>query len=231
MESHKKNSLKLKTVHVKRVFKYKESFLDHGFTKIVVDNQDRPKCVICKAVLSNSSLTNTFLLRHKKLHPVYFNEKRDYFRTLLAKEQDEDEPFADEDDSAIINQISYEISYEIAKQGYSHCTGEKLVKKCLSLTAGKFGVQDLVQKIKKIPLSRKTIKRRIDEMANNIEEKLLNQVKESPAFSIQIDESTDTGDIAELMAYVRFINDGNVKEDFLFCKAVGVSTTGEDIFR
>ena len=35
--------------------------------------------------------------------------------------------------------------------------------------------------------------------------------------SIQLDESTDVADCSQLIALVRYMSDGEIKEEFLFC--------------
>lgn len=53
-----------------------------------------------------------------------------------------------------------------------------------------FGEQK-IKEIEKIPLSDNTIKRRIDDMGIDVENQILTQIKESKAFALQLDESTD----------------------------------------
>ena len=36
--------------------KYEESYLQYGFTSIVVNNEERPQCATCNKVLSNDSM-------------------------------------------------------------------------------------------------------------------------------------------------------------------------------
>ena len=61
--------------------------------------------------------------------------------------------------------------------------------------------------------------RRIDEMSENIENKLCNYLKENQ-LSMQIDESTLRNSESLLLCYVRFISNGEMKEDLLFSKLI-----------
>lgn len=45
-----------------------------------------------------------------------------------------------------------------------------------------------VKKLKDIPMSAKTIKRRIEEMAEDIEDPIIVMVEKSPFYTIQLDE-------------------------------------------
>ena len=47
---------------------------------------------------------------------------------------------------------------------------------------------------------------------------------------MQIDESTDISDDAQLLVYVRYLGENTLEEEFLFCKALETTTRGEDMF-
>ena len=49
-------------------------------------------------------------------------------------------------------------------------------------------------------------------------------------FAIQLDGSTDVARCAQLLVFVRYIKDGDVKEEFLFCHALEATTKG-DVFQ
>ncbi|MBN3314875.1 ZBED5 protein, partial [Atractosteus spatula] len=49
----------------------------------------------------------------------------------------------------------------------------------------------------------------------------------SRCFSLQLDESVDVVDLANLLVYVRSEFEGMSHEDFLFCKPLPTGTTGE----
>ncbi len=71
--------------------------------------------------------------------------------------------------------------------------------------------------------------------ALDIEEQLLEQIKKSPLFALQLDESTDADAKAQLMCLVRFCSvDDNAKkcieEDFLFCLPIEGNANASSIF-
>ncbi len=49
-------------------------------------------------------------------------------------------------------------------------------------------------------------------------------------FAIQMDESTDVASCAQLMVFTRFVHEGDLKEEFLFCEPLETHTRGIDIF-
>lgn len=81
-----------------------------------------------------------------------------------------------------------------------------------------------------VPLSDTTVKRRIDEMGANIEEQLC-EVLQKTSFSLQLDETTTSDNNALLMAYVRYIFEGKIMEELLFCKCLETDTKGQTIFQ
>jgi hypothetical protein len=49
-------------------------------------------------------------------------------------------------------------------------------------------------------------------------------------YAIQVDESTDIGGKAQLLAFTRYIGDGKIVEEFLCCQELVQTTTGKDIY-
>ena len=79
--------------------------------------------------------------------------------------------------------------------------------------------EDAPKKRLKVPLSNDTVSRRISEMASDIQNQVLERMKGSPFFSIQLDESTDVSNAALLLVFVRYLWIGILQEDMLFCGA------------
>ena len=88
-----------------------------------------------------------------------------------------------------------------------------------------------VKEVSKVSLSADTVKRRIDDMSSDVLETLITKLKTAEKFSLQIDESTDNKNRAQLISIVRFVDEDSIKEHYLFCKELPERTTGEEIFR
>ena len=67
----------------------------------------------------------------------------------------------------------------IAKVGKSHTIGERLVKPAMIVCAKELLREQAANILQKIPLSNDTVKRRQDEMAENLEEQLVEKLKVS----------------------------------------------------
>ena len=89
---------------------------------------------------------------------------------------------------------------------------------------------DVAKKLDIVPLSNDTVQRRIASMSLNVKEQLVSSIKQGGEYSLQIDESTDVSDDAQLLVYVRYLGENTLEEEFLFCRALETITRGEDIF-
>lgn len=63
-----------------------------------------------------------------------------------------------------------------------------------------------------------------------MEEKLILQLQECTFFSLQLDESTDVTNIAQLLAFTWLDYHDDTIEEFLFCKPLTSNATAENIF-
>ncbi len=88
---------------------------------------------------------------------------------------------------------------------------------------------DVASKIKFIPMSNNSIKMRIDEMSDNVLNQLCSELR-NEEFSLQLDETTLSTNGAFLMAYVRYINNNEIREEFLFGEELRLDTKGLSIF-
>ena len=75
------------------------------------------------------------------------------------------------------------------------------------------------------------MKRRIEEMSDDIADQILAETKESKfEFAIQFDESTDITDYCQLLVYVRYGQANIMKTELLLNYEVSTTTKGKDIF-
>ena len=68
-------------------------------------------------------------------------------------------------------------------------------------------------------------------MSQDIKDQVLDQVRASPVFAIQLDETTDVAQCSQRLMYARFVSGNHVKEEMLFCHPMESYTTATDIFQ
>ncbi|XP_075472991.1 protein FAM200B [Ascaphus truei] len=212
--------------------KYKDEYLKLGFSWTMVNHEQRPQCVLCSEILANDSMKPNKLTRHLVTkHPEYKDKDIAFF-----KRHEESQKAS----ASVMNKYvtvsskaqraSYVVSELIARTMKPYNIGETLVlpaaiKMCEIMHGSKYA-----EALKSIPLSRDTVKRRIIDLSKDIEIQLLMQIQQSVKFAIQLDESTDIGNMAQLLVFVRYCYEGEILEEMLFCKSLEGHTTGEDIF-
>ena len=117
----------------------------------------------------------------------------------------------------------------IAKMGKPHTIAERLVKPAKLICAKELLGEQAANILHKIPLSNDTVKRRQGEMAENLEEQLVEKLKVLK-FSLQIDETTRTINNSVLLhAYIRYIDAMVIHEEMLFINKL-IDTRSETIF-
>ena len=218
----------------KKCRQYKVDYLKFGFVPLPTDHR-LPKCLLCDKVLGNESMKPAKLGIHlRACHPELSSKDLAFFRSLndrFTKQPSVGAMFASSsksNDDGLT--ASYNISLLIAKSGSPHTIGEELI-----LPAIGEAIRCLLHKPardfpKKIPLSNSSVQRRIDEMADDVENTLCTHPKGCP-FSIQLDESTLPDNQSLLLVYVRFIKDQKICEELLFARTLTTDTRGESIFK
>ena len=214
--------------------KYIEEYINLGFTTLLTDGVEQPQCVLCHVVLSAESLKPSILKRHLEAkHPQHAKKDAAFFKRHEAglKRQRLDAAGNFHQKNVAVLQASYEVALEIAKGKKPHTIGETLVKPRLLKTV-KLVLDDAsAAKVKQISLSNNTIKRRISDMAKGVTVQVVQEIKGSPMFSFQLDETTDVSLCAQLLVFVRYIHSGDFKEEFLFCSELDSTTKSADVMK
>ena len=150
-------------------------YLKYGFIQSPT-NPQQPMCLVCEKNFSNEAMKLSRLLKHlQKIHLnksgktlAFFHSLRDQF--LKQKTMNIFTSSSKNSDDGL--KASYNISLLIAKAGKPHTIGEELI-----LPAVKEVIKTVLHKspeqvIKTIPLSDNSVQRRVDKMAENVQETL-----------------------------------------------------------
>ncbi len=121
------------------------------------------------------------------------------------------------------------VAEEVAKSARPFTEGE-FVKHCM------IKVCDAVcpekrQLFLNVSLTRNTVAERVQQLSTNLKQQLLGKGKDFIAFSLAVDESTDTSDIAQLSIFIRGVDSSLcVTEEFLGLRPMHGTTTGKDLY-
>ena len=171
----------------------------------VVDNDEKPLCLICKETLLVCKLYN--VQRHYNTHKqlaivnltgLEWQRKVNTFKHDIQQQQQTMHTALT--DAEMVSLASYKISFILAQQKKPFSDGE-MVKQCITESMGlilsdRKQKDDILRRISQLQLSRRTVQRRIEEISGDILEQLKLLVNHSCAYSLTLDESTDICDIA-----------------------------------
>ena len=110
--------------------------------------------------------------------------------------------------------------------------GENLIEPC-SLKIAELMLGNVEKKkIAAVSLSNSTTQRRIEDMAADIRDQVVQEIKFAAfgLFSIHLDESTDVASCSQLMVFVKYVHLNSFKEELLFCFRLEKTTKAVDVF-
>lgn len=210
---------------------YFDAYLAHGFASNNDEDNPRPVCVVCGETLSNEAMVPSKLKRHLTTkHPGVAQKGLPYFSRLLERQNMAASKMVKRvtiADTAL--EASFKVAELIAKKMKPHTTGEEIIIPACNMIVETMLGKEARHQISKVPLSNNTISRRISEMSADINDQVVQRIVSNAKFALQVDESTDIAGKCQLLGFCRFINEG-VVEQFMFCKELQTTTTGEDIF-
>ena len=214
--------------------KYSEEFLKYGFTIIVEAGIEMPQCVICNEIMSAESMKPNKMKHHfDAKHPNFAGKDVQYFKNKAGVKKsrlDFGGKYQQQNIAAIEHHI-LRLS-ETPKAKKPHTIAEELLLPATKDIVRVMLGAEYVNKLNTISLSNNTVSRRIDEMSADTMEQVIQEMKSAPLgiFCIQLDESTDVANCSQLLVYVRYIYEGDFKDEFHFCKPLETTTTARGVF-
>ncbi|XP_006886492.1 PREDICTED: zinc finger MYM-type protein 6 [Elephantulus edwardii] len=198
------------------------------------ENSPRPQGVICGEILSSEHMKPANLSHHLKIkHSELENKPVDFFeqKSLEMECQNSCLKKCLLVEKSLVK-ASYLIAFQIATSKKPFSTAEELIKPYLVEMCSEVLGSSAGDKMKTIPLSDNTIGHRIEELAADVEDQLVQKVRESKWFALQIDEISEISTITLLLCYIRFIDYDchDIKEELLCCIEMPSQVTGFEIF-
>ncbi|XP_051259245.1 general transcription factor II-I repeat domain-containing protein 2-like [Dicentrarchus labrax] len=133
-------------------------------------------------------------------------------------------------------EASFRVSHVLVKNKKSFQDGEMIKEAFVEAAESLFqdfkNKPEMVSSIKALQLSRSTVTCRCEAMAEDVTQKLWRDIADCECFSLQLDESTDVSDTAQLCIFIRMVfTDMIAKEELLTVLPMKEHTRGEDIFQ
>ena len=182
----------------------------------------------------NAAMKPSLLKRHlERNQSNKMNADKSYFQRLAdnVKRQRMDKTGQMQQKSKDVVAASYEIALLVAEQGQPHTIAQSLILPGAKILVKRVFGEQAIAKLNAVSLSDNTIKRRIEEMSDDIADQILAEIKESKfGFAIQLDESTDITNYCQLLVYVRYAQANIMKTELLLNHEVSTTTKGKDIF-
>lgn len=191
-------------------------------------------CLVCGeqiAVFKDYNLSRHYQTKHaEKYKNLTDDERTRTLEALLAKLQTQQGFFTKLHTSRdAATKTSFVISHKIAKNSKPFAEGE-FVKECLVDSAALICPEKKAA-FEQVPLSRRTVARRIEDIAGNLELQLQREVPSFDFFSLALNESCDVRDTAQLLVFVRGIApDFKITEELAAMRSLKGMTTGSDLF-
>lgn len=189
----------------------------------------------CNKLGRRGSMKPNKLKRHfDSKHPSFASRDINYFRSkadaLKKARLDTGGKYYKQNAAAV--EASYLVALRIARAMKPHTIGEDLLLPAAKDIVRVMIGDEFVTKLNAISLSNDTVRRRLDDMSADILGQVIQEIKSAPLpiFSLQLDESTDVANCSQLLVYVRYIIDGDFKDEFLFCKPLATTTSAHDVF-
>ncbi|XP_012590098.1 PREDICTED: SCAN domain-containing protein 3 [Condylura cristata] len=223
---------KTKRVHTTFMRKYDPSYIEFGFVAIIDGKVLKPQCIICGDVLANEAMKPSKLKRHLySQHKEISSQPKEFFE---RKSSELKSPPKQVFNVSPINisalRASYKVALPVAKSKTPYTIAETLVKDCIREVCLEMLGESAAKKVAQVPLSNDTIARRIQELANDMEDQLIEQIKLAKYFSLQLDECREIANMIVLLVYVRFEHDDDIKEEFFFSASLPTNTTNSELY-
>ncbi|XP_076810439.1 general transcription factor II-I repeat domain-containing protein 2A-like [Clavelina lepadiformis] len=204
----------------------------------VLNPSNKPKCLLCDCTLSMIKSQN--IKRHFFTHHKHFNDK--YKPGSWARKQKVAclDKSASSQKQCLSTFVSEQSKATEATLSISHILGKRMmtysdaeaVKECI-VEAVKImhpSKKEVITSMTTLPLSRLTCTRRCTDIAEDLHDQVLIEVKDADCYALALDESTDITNCAQLAVFVRYFHHGVFNEELLALITLHGNTTAAAIY-
>ena len=198
-----------------------------------------PICLICGEKLANNKRSNVarhFNNTHKAFAEKYSEgeERKKAVKELMRKADLTKNQFKKWLKSANSTKYAnFVAAQEIVRHGKPFTDGKYVKKFFLKISEHLFAdfknKCEIVQKIREMPLSAKTVKYRTIKMEENITKQQIKDINSAVTYSIACDVSKDKNDIEQIALFCRYVNSAGPQEEMVELIPLKCQTRGEDI--
>ena len=125
----------------------------------------------------------------------------------------------------------FHVSLRITKAEMLHTIAEKLILPCAKNINCILSRKEAESKLNILSLSVDAVQRRISLMSKHIKDQVIDQMKSSGPFALQLDKSTYVLFWTQVTAFVSYIYNGEFKHEFLCIINLPFRTCEEDIYQ
>ena len=197
----------------------------------------KPVCIICQETVSTIKSGNVkrhFETKHKEYNGKFPPESALRASKIASLKASLQASTAMMTKSTTVQENATEASLRVIWILGRHKKSLKdaeIVKECMiAASSALYSEKKNVEMVQQIPLSDSTASRRSDDLAENVFDQLLNDLKKAESFSIACDESTDKTAVAQFCVFVRFFNGNQFVEDLLALIPLKEQTRGEHVY-
>ena len=205
----------------------------------IADKTGLPVCLICSEKLANNKKSNVeryFQNKHLSFAQKYSegDARKKAVLELMRNADQSKQQFSKWIKSAnSTTYASFVAAQEIVKHGKPFTDGEYLKNSFIKISEHLFmdfkNKSEILQKIRDMPLSAKTVKDRTSRMADDITKQQIKDINSAVAYSIACDESKDKSDIEQIALFCRYVNSAGPQEELIELIPLKGQTRGEDI--
>ncbi|XP_075981503.1 general transcription factor II-I repeat domain-containing protein 2-like [Anticarsia gemmatalis] len=200
-----------------------------------IQHDGRPECLICNVEIPEFKeyhLARHFNTRHSNTVYAYMNDSdrrkhADGLRRSQAAQRNAQIRQNTAQRAATL--AGYVVAYKIAQKNKPYSEGE-FTKHCMTAVTNFVRLEN-INLLESVGLSQATVTTRVDDIASDLSAQLKQRIEKFKCFSLAMDISADRSDFAQLLIYIRGVDDDfTITEELASLHSLQGTITGEMIY-